>query len=120
MTNYRKILEMHSQEHSQRSIETSVHCSHQTVMSVLDGAQELNITCPLDYDVTNEMLDELFYDKRDSTPTPYAVIDYEYIHHELSKKGVTLTLLWQEYCENEYANDEKPYMSTQFGDKYRQ
>ena len=100
MTNYRKILEMHSQGFSQRSIEANVHSS-------------------LDDDVTNEMLDELFYGKRDSHPTPYAVIDYEYIHRELSKKGVTITLLWNEYCERAYANGEKPYMSTQFGDNYR-
>ena len=25
-------------------------------------------------------------------------IDYEYIHNELSKPGVTLKLLWNEYC----------------------
>ena len=54
MTNYRRILEMHSQGHSQRSIEASVHCSHQTVRSVLDRAQELYITWLLDDDVTNE------------------------------------------------------------------
>ena len=119
MTNYRRILEMHSQGHSQRSIEASVHCSHQTVRSVLDRAQELNITWPLDDDVTNEALDELLYGRRESSPTPYAAINYEYIHQQLSRKGVTLTLLWQEYCDAAYANGETPYMSTQFGDKYR-
>ncbi len=119
MTNYRKILEMHSQGHSQRSIEASVHCSHQTVRTVLDRAKELNITWPLDDDMSNELLDELFYGKQEGTSASYAPIDYEYIHRELSKKGVTLTLLWQEYCETAYANGEKPYMSTQFGDKYR-
>lgn len=119
MTNYRKILEMHSQGISQRSIEESVHSSHQTVKSVIENAQKLSITWPLDEDVTNEVLDELFYGKHDSSPTPYAVINYEYIHRELSKKGVTLTLLWQEYCEKAYANGQIPYMSTQFGDKYR-
>ena len=41
----------------------------------------------------------------------------QYIHRELSKKGVTLTLLWQEYCEAAYANVETPYISTQFGGK---
>lgn len=119
MTNYRKILEMHSQGFSQRSIETNVHSSHQTVKAVLDRAQELHITWPLDDDVTNEVLDELFYGKRNSGTIPYAAIDYDYIHRELSKKGVTLTLLWNEYCERAYANGETPYMSTQFGDKYR-
>lgn len=119
MTNYRKILELHSQGYSQRSIESSVRSSHQTVRAVLDRAAELNITWPLDDDVTNEMLDELFCGKRNSSPAPYAVIDFNYIHKELSKKGVTLTLLWQEYCERAYINGETPYMSTQFGDKYR-
>lgn len=119
MTNYRKILEMHSQGFSQRSIETSVHSSHQTVKAVLDRAKELHISWPIDEDLNNEMLDELFYGKRSSGVTNYAAIDYAYIHKELSKKGVTLTLLWQEYCERAYAGSETPYMSTQFGDKYR-
>ena len=87
--------------------------------AALDRARELHITWPLDDDVTNEMLDELFNGKRTSNSVPFAVINYEHIHRELSKKGVTLTLLWQEYCETAYANGEKPYMSTQFGDKYR-
>ena len=119
MTNYRKILEMHSQGFSQRSIESSVHSSHQTVKAALDRAKELNISWPLDDNVTNEVLDELFYGELKSGITPYAAIDYSYIHRELSKKGVTLTLLWNEYCERAYANGETPYMSTQFGDKYR-
>ena len=120
MTNYRRILELHSQGYSQRCIEASVHSSHQTIKAALDRAQELNITWPLDDDVTNEALDELFYGSRSGSSTTYAAINYDYIHRELSKKGVTLTLLWQEYCEKAYANGEKPYMSTQFGDKYRQ
>lgn len=119
MTNYRKILELYSQGYSQRSIESSVRNSHQTVRVVIDQAAKLNVTWPLEEDVTNEMLDELFYGKRTNDPSPYAVIDFDYIQRKLSKKGVTLTLLWQEYCERAYANGETPYMSTQFGDKYR-
>ena len=61
----------------------------------------------------------MFSEKYNNIGKVYAAIDYDYIHRELSKKGVTLTLLWQEYCERAYANGEIPYMSTQFGDKYR-
>ena len=57
-------MELNAQGISQRSIETSVHSSHQTVKAALDRAQELHITWPLDNDVTNEMLDELFYGSR--------------------------------------------------------
>ena len=72
MTNYRKILELHSQGHSQRSIGASVHSSHQTVRAVLERAKELHIAWPLDDDVTNEMLDELLYGSREKSPAPYA------------------------------------------------
>ena len=44
---------------------------------------------------------------------------FAYIHKELSEKGVTLTLLWQEYCETCRTNGQQPYMNTQFYDKYR-
>ncbi|MBR4172864.1 MAG: hypothetical protein IKR46_00665 [Clostridia bacterium] len=119
MTNYRKILELHYLGHSQRNIEASVRSSHQTVKSVIERANELHISWPLDDDVTNEVLDELFYGERTKLTSLYAVINYDYIHKELSKKGVTLTLLWQKYCERAYINGETPYMSTQFGEKYR-
>lgn len=119
MVNYREILRLHSLGYSQRSIESSARCSRHTVRSVLKKASEQNITWPLDDDITNAYLEELLSDKQVASKRHYAAIDYEYIHRELSKKGVTITLLWQEYCERAYANGETPYMSTQFGDKYR-
>lgn len=120
MINYREILRLHSFGYSQRRIEASVRSSHQTVKAVIEKAAQQNISWPLDDDITNSMLDELLSDKHNnSRAKTYAEPDYENIHRELSKKGVTLTLLWEEYCEHCYANDETPYMSTQFGDKYR-
>ena len=119
MINYREILRLHSLGYSQRRIEASVHSSHQTVKSVLEKASALGISWPLDGDITNAMLDELLFGKEKESNSPYAEPDFAYIHKELSKKGVTLTLLWQEYCENCRATGQQPYMSTQFGDKYR-
>lgn len=119
MINYREILRLNALGYSQRSIATGAKASRNTVKDVLEKASEKNITCPLDEDITNADLEDILSDKQTTTTIPYAVINYEYIHKELSKKGVTLTLLWQEYCERAYANGQKPYMSTQFGDKYR-
>ena len=119
MTNYREILRLQSLGYSQRSIASGAKVSRNTVSEVLKKAEQLNIAWPLDDDVTNATLEELFSEKHNSSPKVYASIDYDYIHKELSKKGVTLTLLWQEYCEQAYNNGETPYMSTQFGDKYR-
>lgn len=119
MVDYREILRLHALGYSQRRIEVSVKSSHQKVKEVIDKAAELKLEWPLDDDISNVVLDDMLNEKHSSTGVPYAVINYEYIHRELSKKGVTLTLLWQEYSERAYANGEKPYMSTQFGDKYR-
>lgn len=83
MTNYREILRLHSLGHTQRSIAASAKASRNTVSDVLKRAQELRITWPLDDDVTNEALDELLYGRRESSSTPYAVINYEYIHQQL-------------------------------------
>lgn len=49
----------------------------------------------------------------------YVDPDYTYIHRELAKRGVTMTLLWEEYCSKRHAEGRTPYMSTQFGEKYR-
>jgi transposase len=46
--------------------------------------------------------------------------DYEKIHKELGKKGVTLTLVWDEYCAECRQNGEIPYKFTQFRFYYHQ
>lgn len=38
----------------------------------------------------------------------YAVVNYDYVHSELKKAGVTLKLLWEEYCINCKTNKELP------------
>ena len=119
MINYREILRLNSLGYSQRRIEASVHSSHQTVKNVLEKASAQGISWPLEDDITNAILGEMLSDRNTRTNSPYAEPDFAYIHKELSKKGVTLTLLWQEYCEKCRTNGQQPYMSTQFGDKYR-
>lgn len=50
----------------------------------------------------------------------YKQPDYEYIHRELAKSGVTPRLLWNEYCESSRLAGEIPYMYTQFCLYYRE
>lgn len=52
MPNYVEILRLDSLNHSQRTIESTVHCSRRTVRSVLQAAKENQITWPLDNDIT--------------------------------------------------------------------
>ncbi len=50
-------------------------------------------------------------------PAAYAQPDYGRIHQELRRKGVTLTLLWEEY-QAEFAN-RQTYRYTQFCEHYK-
>ena len=43
---------------------------------------------------------------------------YTYIHKELQSSGVSLNLLWLEYCDQCRAAGEIPYQSTQFNKYY--
>ncbi|OPX84775.1 MAG: hypothetical protein A4E53_03833 [Pelotomaculum sp. PtaB.Bin104] len=53
-----------------------------------------------------------------STKPTYKMPDYEYIHREMAKSGVTLTLLWLEYCDQCRESSQVPYKSTQFNKYY--
>lgn len=48
----------------------------------------------------------------------YKMPDYEYVYREMQKKGVTLNLLWLEYCDRCRSSGEIPYQSTQFNKYY--
>ena len=48
----------------------------------------------------------------------YKMPDYEWVHREMQKSGVTLSLLWATYCEQCRQRGELPYKSTQFNKYY--
>lgn len=54
-----------------------------------------------------------------SSKPVYRMPDYEYVHREMQKSGVTLNLLWLEYCEACRTAEELPYQLTQFKKYYR-
>lgn len=112
MVDYKELLRLTGMGYSLRQTAASVGHSHHTVKNVLELAEKHGVEWPIDEDVTNAELEKLFYPERRTVGRHYAKPDYAYIHKELSKKGVTLTLLWQEYCERAHANGETPYMST--------
>ena len=61
MTNYREILRLNSLGFSERNITLSCSASRNTVSKVLDRAEELKIKWPLDHDMTDGILDEMFF-----------------------------------------------------------
>ena len=119
MANYREILRLYSLGTSQRSIAREVQSSRDTVADVIKAAEAAGIAWPLDDDVTNGDIQEILFPGKYVYASPYTEPDYQWIHTELAKKGVTLTLLWDEYCRKVRSTGGVPYMYTQFCEKYR-
>ena len=98
---------------SERSIAQLCSVSRNTVSKVLKRAQELKISWPLEDNQTNAVLQEtMFPQKKSATRKPMP--DFEYVHKELMRNGVTKTLLWTEYCEQCRQAGETPLMYSQY------
>ena len=117
MVNYREIIRLKSQNHSNSHVASSVGSSRNTVAEVWKLAQEKGVTWPTTAELTNQDIQKHLYPERVQA-SGRKMPDYEYIHREMAKPGVTLTLLWSEYsiqCNNE---KQIPYQYTQFCDNY--
>ncbi len=119
MVDYREILRLHDLGRSQRGIALEVQSSRDTVAATITAAKAAGISWPLDDEVTNTDIQEILFPGKYAMASPYTVPDYEWIHRELARMGVTLTLLWSEYCVKVRDAGGVPYMYTQFCEKYR-
>lgn len=106
MTQYREILRLNSLDLSERSIAASAGVSHNTVSKVLKRAKELNISWPLNYDMTDSVLEEMLFPKDNKTSKQKRLPDFDYIRKELLRNGVNKKLLWTEYCEECRLNND--------------
>lgn len=118
MIKYREILRLHSQGISQRGIAASCQCSRNTTSAVIQRAGERGISWPFQKDLSDSELQDLLFPEK-ALPTSRKIPDCEYIHREMAKSGVTLSLLWNEYCEQCRHSNEIPLMYSQFCRYYR-
>lgn len=120
MVNYREILRLSNLGYSQRQIEAKVGSSRHTISEVLIIANQKNLNYSNVETMTDEALQMEFRAKKQiEQEKNRKEPDYEYMFKELSKKGVTLTLLWSEYNAKCLSENKIPYKYTQFCDKYR-
>ncbi|MCD4712770.1 MAG: IS21 family transposase [Clostridiales bacterium] len=118
MTQFREILRLNSLGINNTDISKSLKCSRTTVRSVLKRASELDIKWPLPSDVTDTDLYKKFFQKSAAEKFKREP-DVEHIYKELLKDGVSLKLLWNEYCEDCRVRNELPLMYSQFCEIYR-
>lgn len=95
----KRILQLRDGGLSRTAIARSTGMSKQSVCDVFDVAEEQGIT----YDAVRDMPDDevyrlVFPDRNNHEPS-YCSPDWEHVHRELAKTGVTLKLLHSEYAD---------------------
>ena len=99
MIDYREIIRLKSADYSNTSVASSTGNCRSLVSEVWERAKKYNLSWPLPSTMTNEIIKQVLYPERINT-TLRMPPDFEHVHTELAKPGVTLTLLWSEYCSS--------------------
>ena len=117
MTNHKEILRLKSLGLTNTDIANASACGRNTVTRTLARAQENGLTWEKARSMSQQEVSLKLFPV-ETGATTYKMPDYEHVHREMQKSGVTLSLLWVEYCEQCRQNGELPYKSTQFNKYY--
>lgn len=118
MIQYRRILELQDEGISLRGIAASTGHSRQIVTEVIQLAQKKSLTCPLDEEMTDRWIGDFLFPEKMMEASGRQPIEFEYIHKELAKSNVTLSLLHYEYEAQSRANNKIPYSYRSFARHY--
>lgn len=118
--NVKRILELKAAGMSQNTIAASRHVSKHSVGDVFHIADENGITYDSVADLTPEEVYRIFFPDRHSVEELYEQPDYEHVHRELTRVGVTLKLLWEEYQGRCTEQNKIPVGYTKFCEGYRE
>ncbi len=104
---------------SRRSIAYSCRCSPTTVVNVIQKAKAAGLSWPLPEEMTDRAIKDIIYPPTRKDDVNEALIDHESIDKEMRRPGVTMMLLWSEYCDQALAAGKEPYMYSAFCEKHR-
>lgn len=113
------ILELRSKNMSRNSIAQIRGMSRTSVSEVFRVADQLGVTFDDVRDKNPEAVYLMFFPNRHSVESLYEKPDYEYVHTELKKVGVTLKLLWEEYKEKSTRDGSIPVGYTKYCKGYQ-
>lgn len=100
----KKILELNSSGMSGRDIAVALSTSRNSISTVLGIAQSLNLSWDKVKNLEEEKLYQEFFPDKFQQNFNYEEVNYELVHSELKRVGVTLKLLWNDYiikCKSE-------------------
>ncbi|MBP1920200.1 IS21 family transposase [Youngiibacter multivorans] len=93
------ILELRASLMSRNAIAQLRGMSRNSVTSVFRIADQMGIAYSDVKDKSPDEVYKLFFPDKHAVESLYQAPDYEYVHSELKKVGVTLKLLWKEYLD---------------------
>jgi transposase len=117
MRKIREVLRLRNENPSlsARSIARACRISPTTVREYLDRAEAIDLAWPLPAGCTeDDLLHHLFPETPSASNNP-SPLDFQHVHLELKKPGVTRLLLWQEYRSRQ----PEGYSYSQFCELYR-
>jgi len=117
MTNYREILRLRSLGLNKTEIAAGTRCSRNTVAATLQRAESCELRWPLPENMSDKQLAAVLFPSNATKPA-YKMPDYAHVNREMQRSGVTLNLLWLEYCDQCMISGDIPYQSTQFNKYY--
>ncbi|MBU0985505.1 MAG: IS21 family transposase [candidate division Zixibacteria bacterium] len=99
MRKIREVLRLkHVHKASERCIATSCSVGRTAVAEYLRRAAVAGLSWPLPDNLDDEQLEQLLFPLAPEVPADQRPLpDWDYVHKELRRKGVTRFLLWQEY-----------------------
>lgn len=118
MVKYREILRLRAMGVSQANTAHSCKCAASTVQEVEKRARAAGLRWPLPEEVDDAAIRERLYPRADSRSSKYP-IDHEKVDSELMRRGTTLTLCWNEYCEAAVTAGGEPYQYSAFCQQHR-
>ena len=117
MTNYKEILRLTTLGISRQDTALACGCSRNTITRILHRAHASGLSWEKAHGMTTKEVSEVLFPLGEAQPT-FKMPDYENVHREMQRSGVTLNLLWLEYCDQCRDAGELPYKSTQFNKYY--
>ena len=117
MSKEKEILQLLSNGDSQRRIASTLCVSRNTVASIVAAARRSGKAYPELLQEEEAALPAILFPEKSLVPILVAP-DYEKIHRDLLRSGVTLSLLWEEYVDACRAAKQPPYMYSQICKHY--
>ena len=116
--NVKLILRLRDAGMSRSSIASTRKMSRNSVSDVFRIADERHITYADVQNMSDEEAYRFFYPDKYVNEIMYGEPDYEYVHKELKKVGVTRKLLHEEYVEQCQRENKIPMAKTKFNEGY--